>query len=240
MATTEVDHRETVPVTGIVVLAAGLALMTTLSWRTAAGLPDPVIFAGAGRDGADTQAPRLLVLTVLPLLALAVGGVGLAAQRIRRRAASLLKVPLWRDDRTHRSSIDLALGILTPVLVAAHLTMLRAAEGRLESGPGWLAAAVALVVVVIGNIWPKQTPAVPDLLRARLSSRTQEQVDRALEAQRRRLRSTGIAMVLVGLVALACAWSVPPVSLALSLLAILVMGAVPLVTVVRRQAQDVG
>jgi hypothetical protein len=240
MATTEVGHREAVPVTGIVVLAAGLALMTTLSWRTAAGLPDPVVFAGAGRDGADTQAPRLLVLTVMPLLALAIGGVGLAAQRIRRRTASVLKVPLWRDDRTHRRSIDLALGILTPVFVAVHLTMLRAAEGRLEAGLGWLAAAVALVVVVIGNIWPKQSPAVPDLLRARLGSGTQERVERALEAQRRRLRSTGIAMMLVGLAALACAWSFPPVSLALSLLAVLVMGAVPLVTAVRGEAQKVG
>jgi hypothetical protein len=239
MATTEVDHRETLPVTGIVVLAAGLALMTTLSWRAAAGLPDPVIFAGGGRDGADTQAPRLLVLTVMPLLALTIGGVGLAAQRLRRRAAALLKVPLWRDDRTHRRSIDLALGILTPVLAAVHLTMLRAAEDRLESGPGWLAAAVALVVIVIGNIWPKQAPALPDLLRTRLSSPTRDKVDRALETQRRHLRSTGIAMVLVGLVALACAWSVPPISLALSLLAVLVMGAVPLVTVVRRQPQDV-
>ena len=240
MATTEVGHRETVPVTGIVVLAAGLALMTTLSWRTAAGLPDPVVFAGAGRDGADTQAPRLLVLTVMPLLALAIGGVGLAAQRIRRRAASMLKVPLWRDDRTHRRSIDLALGILTPVFVAVHLTMLRAAEGRLESGPGWLAAAVALVVVVIGNIWPKQAPAVPSLLGGRLSSGTRERVDQALEAQRRRLRPTGIAMVLLGLVALACAWSVPPVSLTLSLTAILVMGAVPLITVVRAGARNAG
>jgi hypothetical protein len=85
-----------------------------------------VVFAGAGRDGADTQAPRLLALIVLPVLALAVGGVGLVAQRVRRRAASMLKVPLWRDDRTHRRSVDLALGIVSPVFVAVHLTMLRA------------------------------------------------------------------------------------------------------------------
>jgi hypothetical protein len=238
MATTEVGHRETVPVAGLVVLAAGLALMATLSWRTAGGLPDPVVFAGAGRDGADTRAPRLLVLTALPLLALVVGAVGLAAQRIRRRTASMLGIPLWRDDRAHRRSIDVALGILTPVFLAVHLTMLRAAEGRLESGPEWIAAAVALVVVVIGNIWPKQAPAVPDLLRARLSPGTQDRVDQALEAQRRRLRPTGLAMMLLGLAALACAWSVPPVSLALSLLAVLVMGAVPLITLVRAAARD--
>jgi K+ transporter len=156
----------------------------------------------------------------------------LAAQRIRRGVAATLKVPLWRDDRTHRRSAGLALGILTPVFVAVHLTMLRAAEGRLESGLGWAAAAVALVVVVVGNIWPKQAPALPDLLRARLSPRSQERVDQALEAQRRRLRPTGVAMVLLGLLALACAWSVPPVSLAISLLAVLVMGAIPLATLV--------
>ena len=240
MATTEVGHRETVPVVGIVVLAAGLALMTTLSWRSAGGLPDPVVFAGAGRDGADTQTPRLLVLTVMPLVAVVVGAVGLAAQRIRRRTAAVLRIPLWRDDRTHRRSIDVGLGVLTPVFLAVHLAMLRAAEGRLESGPAWIAAAVALVVVVGGNVWPKQAPALPDPVRARLGSRTQEQVDRALEVQRRRLRPAGIAMVLLGLVALACAWSVPPVSLALSLLAVLVMAAIPLISVVRVGARNAG
>lgn len=235
MTTTEAGRR-TVPVTGSVLLALGVALMAVLSWRSATELPDPVVFAGAGRDGADTRAPRLLVLILMPLLTLLIGGVALTAQRLRRIVSARLEVPLWRDDRTHRRSVDVGLGVLTPVLLAVHLVMLRGAEGRLESGLSWLAAAVALVVVVIGNVWPKQVPALPDPLRAALDQPTQQGIDRALEAQRGRLRATGITMMLLGLVALAGAWAFPQVSLAISLLAVLVMGVVPLATLLRAKS----
>jgi hypothetical protein len=216
-----------------VTLVAGLVLMAALSWRAAARLPDPVIFAGAGRDGADAQAPRLLVLTVMPLLTLVIGTVGLAAQRMRRAVASALRVPLWRDDRTHRRAADLALGILTPVLAALHLTMLRAAEGDLESGLSWIAGAVALVVIAIGNVWPKQVPVVPELIRSGLRPRTLQRLDQASEDQRRRLRPTGLVMMLIGLIALGFAGPAPQVSLGISVLAVLVMGAVPLATALR-------
>lgn len=209
MTTTE---KTRVPWAGVVVLAAGLAIMAALSWQAAGRLPDPVTLVGAGRGGADQHASKALVLGGFPLSAVAIGLV------------LLITPKLWRDDRTHRKARDLGLGILTPVLVSGHLLLLRAADGQIASALGYLAAAVALVVVVIGNVWPKQVLRLPAVLRG-------PGVEAALEAQRRRLRPTGIAMMLLGLVAIAAAWPAPMVSMAVSMAAVLVMAAVPIVTV---------
>ncbi|WP_430781892.1 hypothetical protein [Actinoplanes sp. G11-F43] len=221
------------PVVGIVVLATGLALMTALSWQAAGHLADPVLLAGTGKGGADQHAPKALVLAGLPVLTAALAVLLLLGQRLRRFTAGKLGIAEWRDDRTHRKGVDLALGVVVPVLAAVHLTLLRAAEGELGPALGYVAAAVALVVVIVGNVWPKQAPAVPEFLAAHLSPRARHGVDTALEAQRRNLRPAGVAMVLLGLVALVSAWFAPGLSLALSMIAILVMGAIPLVTAVR-------
>ena len=50
-------------------------------------------FVGTGHDGADQQAPRVLVLTAMPLLTLVTGTVLLLAQRARRAMASVVRVP---------------------------------------------------------------------------------------------------------------------------------------------------
>ncbi|GAA1595227.1 hypothetical protein [Actinoplanes couchii] len=226
METIDEVREQRAPVAGFVVLGVGLALMAGLSWQAAGDLPDPVILAGAGKNGADQQAPKMLVLIGAPLLSLVLTVVLLAAQRFRRLTAATLKVPLWRDDRTHRRAVSLVLGVLTPVFLGLHLMLLRAAVGEIESTLGYLAAAVAIVVVVVGNIWPKQAPAVPGMLRARLDPGTRQRWDDAVEAQRRNLRPAGIVMVVLGLVALACSWSVPMVSFGLSMAAILAMAAI--------------
>ena len=226
METVEEAREQRAPTVGIVVLVIGLAVMTGLSWQVAGSLPDPVTLVGTGKHGADQHAPKWLVLGGMPLLSLTIAVVLLAAQRLRRFTATTFKVPLWRDDRSHRRAVDLALGVLIPVLLSLHLMVLRAAEGRVGTTLGHLAAAVAILVVVVGNFWPKQAPAVPDVLGTRLDPRTRQRWDEALEAQRRTLRATGVIMVALGLAALACSWSVPMVSFGISLSAIIAMAGI--------------
>ncbi|PRX18411.1 hypothetical protein CLV67_113248 [Actinoplanes italicus] len=221
---------------GLMVLVIGIALMAVLSWQAAGRLPDPVTLAGTGKHGADQHAPKLLVLIGIPLLTLMLSVVLLASQRLRRLTAGMFKVPLWRDDHSHRRAVGLALGVLTPTLLSLHLMVLRAAEGRVETTAGYIAAAVAIVVVVAGNFWPKQVPAIPETLVEQLPPGTRPRWDQALEAQRRALRPTGIIMVALGLVALACSWSVPTVSLGISLSAVVAMAGVPLGTAWRTVA----
>ncbi|SDS88395.1 hypothetical protein [Actinoplanes derwentensis] len=216
-----------VPLTGIVVLVAGLAVMAALSWQAAGHLPDPVTLAGAGKDGTDQHASKALVLSGFPLLTAAIGVLSLAVQRLPGAAF----LTLGRDDRTHRKAVDLALGVVTPVLLSIHLLLLRAADGQIGSALGYVAAAVALVVIVVGNAWPKQAPAVPEALDGKICDPVRRGLDTALEAQRRKLRPTGITMLLLGLVAIVVAWPAPMVSLAVSMAAVLVMAMVPLVTV---------
>ena len=108
--------------------------------------------------------------------------------------------------------------------------MLQAAEGHIGSGLGYVAAAVALLIVIVGNAWPKQAPAAPELVRAKLDPHVQQRLDSGMEEQRRNLRPTGIAMMLLGLLALACSWLAPSISLGISLLGVLLMGGVLLMT----------
>jgi hypothetical protein len=226
METVEEAREQRAPTVGIVVLVIGLALMTGLSWQVAGSLPDPVTLVGTGKQGADQHAPKALVLGGMPLLSLTIAVVLVAAQRLRRFTATTFKVPLWRDDRSHRKAVGLALGVLIPVLISLHLMVLRAAEGQAETTLGYVAAAVAIAVVVVGNFWPKQVPAVPGILGMRLDPGTRQRWDDALEAQRRTLRPAGVIMVALGLVALACSWSAPMVSLGIALLAIIAMAGI--------------
>lgn len=83
------------------------------------------------------------------------------------------------------------------------------------------------------NAWPKQVPAVPDGFRSTFGAEAQQRLDDGLEAQRQNLRPTGILMVLLGLVALACSWPVPRISLGVSLLAVVVHASVLLATLGR-------
>jgi hypothetical protein len=165
MSEESTPRRMKLPVTGLVVLVAGLALMVALSWRAAGRLPSTVTFVGAGRGGRDQHLPRLLVLTLMPALALLIGVVGLSMQRVRRSVAARLNLPPWRDDVTHRRATDVGLGVLVPVLLALHLVWLRAAEGAPWAGLGFVAAAVAVVLIGVGNAWPKRAPALPEAVR---------------------------------------------------------------------------
>lgn len=236
MAEQTPNRRATVPVAGLVVLATGLALMGALSLRATGRLPDPVRFVGTGRNGADQQAPRVLVLAGIPLLTLAISTVLLLSQWIRRATASMLGVTPWRDERTHRRNANLGLGLLVPVLLALHVLVLQAATGDMEPGLGFVAAAVALVMVVGGNMWPKRALDLWQPLRARLDAQQRYQLEQGLEAQRRALRPTGIAMVMLGLVALALSWLAPLVSLGVSLTVVATIGVVLLATAGRSVA----
>lgn len=233
METAEEVRERRVPTAGIVVLVAGLALMTGLSWQVAGSLPDPVTLAGTGQHGANQLAPKMLVLGGIPLLSLTIAAVLLTAQRLRRIAATRLDVALWRDDRSRRKAVSLALGVLTPVLLSLHLMVLRAAEGRVDTMPGNLAAAVAVVVVAIGNFWPKQVPGLPGFLGSHPDRETRQRWEEALEAQRRTLRPAGIVTVLLGLGALACSWALPMVSLGICMLAVVAMAGISWGTVWR-------
>ncbi|BEL05006.1 hypothetical protein Q0Z83_031970 [Actinoplanes sichuanensis] len=208
------------------VLVVGLVLMAVLSWQVAGSLSGSVTFVGTGPDGADQHAPKSLVLSGMPLLTLVIAAVLLASHRLRRFTADAVKVSPWRDDRTHRKAVDLALGVLVPVLLGLHLVVLRAADGRAGAGVGYLAAAVAFVVIGVGNFWPKQVPVVPAVLAARLDATTRQGLQDGLEAQRRNLRPAGVVMVLLGLVALACSWLVPMVSLGVSFSAVLAVAGI--------------
>jgi hypothetical protein len=215
-----------VPVAGIVVAVAGVALMAALSWQTAGRLPDPVTFTGTGRDGADQQAPKAFVLSIMPLLTLTLGAVLLSAQRMRRATASTLGIPMWRDEQTHRRAVNLGVGVLIPVLLALHVFTLWAAQGDTGLGMTFVAAAVALLITLAGNVWPKQKLALPDHVRTAVDSR----VDDMLEAHRRKVRPIGVAIMLIGLLALASSWLSPLISLSLSFVAVLILVCATLFT----------
>jgi hypothetical protein len=209
------------------VLVAGLALMVTMSWRAAGHLPSTVTLTGTGRGGRDQHLPRLLLLTLMPALTLLIGVAGLSMQRIRRRVAARLNLPLWRDDVTHRRAMDTGLGVLVPVFLALHLVWLRAAEHVPWTGLGFVAASVAVVLIGIGNAWPKRAPSLPQAIREQLTVPGARLADAVIEGERRALWPTGVAMVVAGLVALALAWPTPQGSLGVSLVAGAGFGLVP-------------
>ncbi|MCC2333843.1 hypothetical protein [Cellulomonas wangsupingiae] len=222
----------TFPTRGVTVAAVGLVAMAGLSAYVWGRLPWVLTLEGGGQDGADAHVPKLVLVALLPLVLLGIGGVLLLAQRARVRVAKAASVPLWRTAETDRRSVDTALSILTPVVVALHVFFLSFASGDERTGRVVVAAVLALVAIVIGNALPKVP--VPDAAASR-AMRLDERptLDRLLMAARRGQRRAGAVVVVLGLLALVLAFVDPTVSLGVSVLAVVAMGGVTGVVVLR-------
>lgn len=226
------DPARTFPARGATVAAVGVMAMTVLSVYAWGRLPWVLTLAGGGQGGADAHFPKIVLVAVAPLLLLGVAAVLLFAQPVRQRIARTASVPLWRTGETDRRSVDIALSLLTPVIVAMHVFFLSYASGDERTGRVVLAAAVALVIALIGNGLPK-TP-MPDVAQSgalRLDERPT--LDRVVVAARRGQRRAAPGVVVLGLVALVLAFVDPTVSLGVSVLAVVVMGLVAGVVVLR-------
>ncbi|MBX9245816.1 hypothetical protein ICW40_13490 [Actinotalea ferrariae] len=219
------------PVRGVVVAVAGLGLMLALSAATWGRLPAVVTLVGGGKDGADAHIARLVLVTLMPVLLVLLSVLLLLAQRLRRRTAAALAVPMWRTDANHARSVTTALSLLTPVVAALHVLLLRFAVGDERTGMVVLAVAVALVVGLIANALPG-TPV--DLAQSRaLRLEERPSLDHAVLAVRRGQRQAGPVVVVLALVAMALAFVAPPVSLTVSVVAVVAMAAVTGVVAVR-------
>ncbi|MCC2313410.1 hypothetical protein [Cellulomonas xiejunii] len=222
----------TVPVRGLTVAALGLVAMAALSVYVWGRLPWVLTLEGGGKDGADASVPKLVLVALFPLLLLGIGAALVLAQPVRERVARATSVPLWRTRETDRRSVDIALSILTLVIVALHAFFLSYASGDQRTGRVVMAAVLALVAVVIGNGLPKVP--VPDAAQSdalRLDERPG--LDRLVMAARRGQRRAGPVVVVLGLVALVLAFVDPTVSLGTSVLAVVAMGVVAGVVVLR-------
>ncbi|ADG76224.1 hypothetical protein Cfla_3345 [Cellulomonas flavigena DSM 20109] len=223
--TTAGDAARELPVRGILVSAFGLLVMAAVSVYAWGQLPWVLTLEDGGKDGADAYVPKLVLVTLPSLLLVGIGAVGVAAQPVRERIARTGVVPLWRTRETDRRSIDTALSILTPVLVAIHAYFLSYATGDERTGRVVLAAAVALVAVVIGNGLPK-APVPDDAQRQALRLDESPELDRLVMTARRGQRRAGPVVLVLGLVAFVLAFVQPTVSLGVSVLAVVAMGAV--------------
>lgn len=220
------------PVRGVTVAVVGFVAMAALSAYVWGRLPWVLTLEGGGKDGADAYVPKLVLVALFPLLLVALAVVMTAAQPLRERFARSASVPLWRTRETDRRSVDIGLSLITLVLAAVHAYFLSYASGDERTGRGVMAAVVALVVVVIGNGLPKVP--VPDAAASR-ALRLDERpgLDRALMTVRRGQRRAGPVMVVLGVVALVLAFVEPWVSMGVSVLAVVLMGGVAGVVVLR-------
>jgi hypothetical protein len=102
------------------------------------------------------------------------------------------------------------------------------------TGPVVVAAAVALVLALVGNSLPATPPPDAALAQAlRLDDRPA--LDRLVLAVRRGQRRAGALVLVLALVALGLAFVEPSASLAVSVLTLLVLGAVVALVVLRRE-----